>query len=277
METVFCPQCHQEYELDESVIGCRVQCAICETEFIAQPSDCPADKGKKEDASSKDNSASVSCPHCKKANKPETIFCVFCEHKIVNSNCPSCHATLVQGAAFCPSCGKKVIDSDNNRFVGSEDSSAHKLGKRFFLLKNNICDLASMLKTKFMNMSKKKRIAIVSASLLVLLFCVFLISSISGGTNSDDSAANQRVTSRGYAEKQSEADAAALLFLMTAAAAQQNQGSSQNAMPAVCTDCGGLGYKIGIFGTREHCRTCKGTGYVSKYKDPFSFSNSPFQ
>ena len=36
MPTIHCPKCNQEYELDESIVGCSVQCAVCDTRFVAQ-------------------------------------------------------------------------------------------------------------------------------------------------------------------------------------------------------------------------------------------------
>ena len=36
MSTIHCPKCNQEYELDDSIVGCSVQCAVCDTTFVAQ-------------------------------------------------------------------------------------------------------------------------------------------------------------------------------------------------------------------------------------------------
>ena len=36
MPTIHCPQCNQEYDLDDSIVGRAVQCAKCDTRFVAQ-------------------------------------------------------------------------------------------------------------------------------------------------------------------------------------------------------------------------------------------------
>lgn len=36
MHIIHCPKCNQKYELEESIVGCKVQCAVCNEEFIAQ-------------------------------------------------------------------------------------------------------------------------------------------------------------------------------------------------------------------------------------------------
>lgn len=272
MPTIICPQCNQEYELDESIIGCSVQCAVCNTKFIAQPSNDAEDKDIKGNDTQRDNTSSLFCQNCKKENKPGTVFCIFCGKKIdVSASCPFCHATLVQGATFCSNCGKKVTDYDSQDAVEPETASL-ETDKQTIPSRETISNYAAELKTKFMSMSKKKRIVIVSAFLLAILFLIILIGSGSGETNNDKITTNQPVSGGYYPGNQSDADMAALLFLMGAAAAQQQQqqnnnySSQSNVIQVVCTECGGLGYveSRAFPHIREHCSDCGGTGYVLK-------------
>lgn len=41
MPTINCPNCNQSYEVDDNVVGEKVECAVCETTFIAKTNDIP--------------------------------------------------------------------------------------------------------------------------------------------------------------------------------------------------------------------------------------------
>lgn len=273
--TIYCPQCHQEYDLDESTIGCNVQCAVCNTEFIAQsPVNSDSILSKKTDETHVEQSDGmpIYCPHCKKANSSKTTYCVFCGIKMdMSEKCPFCNANLIKDAIFCPDCGRRVDitnTTDNRREIGE---LAHKTIRSLGVSSKETAKRSlGLLKNKYENMSKKRKIVFVSVVSLIIVSIVFIIA-LSGKSKSTQETAI-RSTSTGsssssLAKNQSDADAAALLLLMGAAAAQQNtQASRQNSMPVVCTSCGGLGYKTGAYGERVHCYTCKGTGYMSQYQ-----------
>lgn len=270
MIIIHCPKCHQEYELNESIVGCSVQCAVCDTSFVAQESNDSGDNALKINDAKKANNISTICQNCKKENKTGTSFCIFCGKKIAQStNCPFCHATLVQGAAFCPNCGKKVnTDSENIQATESETTSPQK---PIIPHRLQSCNSAAELKMKFMGMSKKKKLVVIISLLFSLLICIFLMCLVFGEPDSNNASVNQHISGRSSAEKQSEADAAALMFLMGAAAAQQQRQNtsqppssvSRRVLPekSTCFKCEGQGY-IMINGQPLTCGQCGGKGYI---------------
>ena len=69
MSTIHCPKCHQEYELDDTIMGCNVQCAVCNTKFIAQQT-----INDDIQTSKKESSSFLAEPSCgTTSTKPETI------------------------------------------------------------------------------------------------------------------------------------------------------------------------------------------------------------
>ena len=273
MPKIHCPKCNQEYELDESIVGCSVQCAVCDTKFVAKLpdnlediQDITGDSGTTSAVGDADNKP-VKCPHCNKENAAKTAYCIFCGKKLTApTNCPFCNAALVNGASFCPSCGQR-IDGSNNK----------KLSKSADLLKNTMMQLGFFAKgliAYYRNLNKKGKIVFASAlSLVIIILCVVIICSVSGN-ETDKNVANKSSSSSNYSNtslsnKQAEADAAALLLLMGAAAAaqqQQNTRPLQNNYPRKpqtmgCLSCSGKGYIL-VNGYPLTCGQCGGKGTI---------------
>ncbi len=126
MAKINCPNCNQEYEVDESMQGQKVQCGVCDVCFSVrlEPShtdshtgnqSLPNDKSNDQVVTSNKSIAPATCPHCGNANAHGTIFCIFCGNAIESSRkCPACDTTLLAEARFCPKCGREVeLNSDS--------------------------------------------------------------------------------------------------------------------------------------------------------------------
>lgn len=127
MVKINCPNCNQEYEVDESMVGQKVQCGVCDVHFSVQLEDSRPDShtGNQGMANDKSNdkmdavnnsNAPATCPHCGNENAPGTTFCIFCGKAIDSPRkCPACDTTLLAKARFCPKCGREVgLNSDSN-------------------------------------------------------------------------------------------------------------------------------------------------------------------
>lgn len=269
MPKIHCPKCNQEYELDESIVGCSVQCAICDTKFVAKLpdnlediQDITGDSGTTSAVGDADNKP-VKCPHCNKENAAKTAYCIFCGKKLTApTNCPFCNAALVNGASFCPSCGKRIDGNSDNKMPAKSSD----------LTKNIMTRLGSFINgfiAYYRNLSKKGKIVFALVFSIALIILCIVIAKSASGDRADKTAANKSSRSsfsnNSLSNKQAEADAAALLLLMGAAAAQQQQNTRQQAQPyrslsdTMCLKCMGKGY-ITVNGYPLNCSDCGGTG-----------------
>ena len=269
MQKIYCPKCNQEYELDESIVGCSVQCAVCDTKFVAQLPDNLEDiqdiTGESETASAVgDADKPVKCPHCNKENAAKTAYCIFCGKKMTApTNCPFCNAALFNGAAFCPSCGKRIDgNSDNKTPAKASDLTKNIMARSGSFINGLIA--------YYRNLSKKGKIVFASVFSIALIILCIVIAKSASGDGADKTVANKSSSSsysnNSLSNKQAEADAAALLLLMGAAAAQQQQQNTrQNIQPyrslsdTMCLKCMGKGY-ITVNGYPLNCSDCGGTG-----------------
>ena len=273
MQKIHCPKCNQEYELDESIVGCSVQCAVCDAKFVAQLPDNLEDiqdiTGDSETASAvgdADNKP-VKCPHCNKENAAKTAYCIFCGKKLTApTNCPFCNAALVNGAAFCPSCGERIDGNSDNKTPAKSSGLTKNIMARSGSFINGLI-------AYYRSLSKKGKIVFASVFSIALIILCIVIAKSASGDGVDKTTANKSSSSsysnNSLSNKQADADAAALLLLMGAAAAQQQQQNtrqtqydfSRKPQSMGCLSCSGKGY-IMVNGYPLTCGQCGGKGRI---------------
>ena len=125
--TIHCPNCNQEYEVDESMLEQKVQCSVCDTTFTVQlestHTESNIDNLSSLNTKTNDNNTGESkiCPNCNYQAENEELFCSKCGTKLepfpIKKRCESCGSELKPDTEFCSQCGLK------QGFIFSEDGS----------------------------------------------------------------------------------------------------------------------------------------------------------